>query len=145
MPFTLNEVYWTCFANSFVNPEKLHVTHKYLGHLSDDEADAAEKLISTVLKPIPGILIAYFTEKRMFGPNSDVPVMVANIDFDPRFRTLRSLLDLTRKDDFDSYNPHVTGAIDPFAMVFDRYYLMVGDEIFASWELNFTRPALLNT
>ena len=71
--------------------------------------------------------------------------MVANIDFDSRFRTLRSLLDLTRKDDFDSYNPHVTGVTSPFTMVFDRYYLMVGDEIFASWELNFTRPYVLST
>ena len=145
MPFPINEVYWTCFANRFVKPDKLHVTHKYLGQLSDDDADATEKLISTVLKPMPGILIAYFTEKRMFGPNNDVPVMAADIDFDSRFRTLRSLLDSTRKDDFDSYNPHVTGAIEPFAMVFDRYYLMVGDEVFASWELNFTRPSLLNT
>lgn len=134
-----NETYWTCFAFDGIHPDDLHCTHKFFGEQTDEAAQRIKTTLDNWFAEHPYEPFKLpFTEEDWFGADKNVRVLkpVAK----PRsFGTvflmdLRKALDAYAKDNYPSYQPHVsTPDREEVSMPFTRYCFCQGDNIIAEW------------
>ncbi len=129
--------YYTSFVYDFTSEnDPLHCTHKYLGTLTSDQRQAVEEIVSTYFlfsgRKLPEVA---FTERKMFGPKRDIPVLLPKEFSEKAFLpTLRKALSKFRPDDYSAYTPHVTTDLDSVECSFSGYALMSGDKIIRFWK-----------
>ena len=130
-----SEKYWTCFGRHDKDTKHLHMTHKFLGQLSEDDFKKICSLIQ-VLTASEKAIEVNFDKKEDFGFQNEIPAITARDHvFSEGFQKLRSELNHYRDDDFEEYVPHVSYKEAPEKMIFNRYFLMKGSEIICSEKL----------
>jgi len=131
--------YWTALVFDVENdPNRLHVTHKYLGILDDFEVDDVVETIDRWLGDGWMPVRAVWDQEDQFGPERDVRVLKPT---DPTPVTEHSLLaplrvdlDQFREDDWESYEPHVSTEREQIIVSpLVEYVLMYDEEVVRSW------------
>jgi 2'-5' RNA ligase len=120
-----------------IDPDKLHVTHKYLGDISAEDERQMIAFVRHTLRhfiKIKGPVRINFDKVAEFGKEKRVRVLVpsdkerAKAVLEP-FEVIRRELSVLREDDFE-YRPHVTTSeSSAVAEPFTRYVVMRGSEI----------------
>lgn len=142
--------YYTAF---YFRPTKrievvnLHMTHKFLGVLSDEQAAEVRDVLAVYFGKFKALSAPTFKFNRIdfFG----MSVVLLGQGLHGHLRGLREKLDAFAEDEF-SYNPHITilndqkapmnGAVElPLALQPAGYSLMCGREEIRSWKIH-ARP-----
>lgn len=128
--------WWTCFYYDGFTPDQLHCTHKYLGVLDDTSIKEIKKILDQYFdnKPFEKFKVS-FNKETFFGKDNDIRVLTP-IEFNPEhfLLDLRSRLDKFKKDDYDSYNPHVTTDKSRVDLPFKGYALLLDDKMIKTFE-----------
>ncbi len=127
--------YWTAFIfEGEPDPNALHCTHKFLGELTDDQADSVEQTIDLFFDshPMRPINLS-FDQADLFGPDRDIQVFKCEVYSIPKiYDVLREALDEFRIDDYRAYRPHITHDEARTLRVIG-YVLMKDDDILSDW------------
>jgi len=130
-------LYWTAFTfRAEPDPNRLHVTHKYLGELSEVSASAALKRVSAYWKVYPlKTFFARFSVEDYFleGTLRVIKEETPDASAFQGFWKLRKELDDFRVDDY-AFNPHVTTALPRVHAYIDSYVFMRDLEIIKRWQ-----------
>lgn len=129
---------WTCFASDNYTVDKAHLTHKYLGKLSDDQIDQTKKLLDSFFSNDKiESFSCLFDQEKFFGPKNDIRVLIPSNETElsrmtqaiSKLAPTRLELDKIRKDDFSGFNPHITTQIPSIFLIFFKYCLVIDDRI----------------
>lgn len=128
---------YTAFIFEEIDPDLLHCTHKYLGDLSDNQIAGVRQIVDQYFRytHIPRLPQAVFSKEDFFGPNKEVRVLKPRSWVPNRWLLdLRNMLGNFRKDDFDSYQPHVTTLENIIDLPFSSYALIGDKQILGEWK-----------
>jgi len=131
-------MYWTCFGFANFPPNKLHCTHKFLGELTEVQANQIKGLLSTYFSKVQPWtpFKAKFNKEELFGHEKNVHVLITDLQKKAFYPSLRVLLDRFNQDDFPEYQPHITCPEN--WKVWDqelvKYCFMKGDQVIQCWK-----------
>ena len=129
-----NPYYWTCYLLEDEDPNKLHVTHKFMKDQTPENVASILKILDeywgkySMMAP----MLAKFDKEEYFGKDKDVHVLSSD---DPRFERaqLRTQLDKFADDQFPGYKPHVTTDEKCIEKMIVGYAFMYGKEKLKTW------------
>ena len=125
------QTWWTCFFYEDIDPDELHCTHKYLGELNNKEILEVKNIITSYFEHNKfNPFKVCFNKINFFGEEKNVRVLTPTLyNKDMFLLTLRKKLNFFRKDNFDSYRPHVTTDKDVVDLPFKGYALLLGSRV----------------
>lgn len=127
--------YYSAFIfQGIPDPEVAHVTHKYMADQTPESAAEIEEMMDDYFASPKKFPRAAFTERQMFGPDKDVPVLTPkSVDLKDWFPELRTSLEKFKKDEHGEYKPHVTTDQEVIDVPFAGYALMYDGKIIRYW------------
>lgn len=125
--------YWTTYLFEGIDPNDLHVTHKFLKSQSEEDKEDILSILNEYWnKNVFESFTPVFDTEDFFGENRDIRVLRCN---DSRFnRTdLRDKLDKFAEDQHGSYKPHVTTDLPRLKKKIIGYAFMYGKHPIKIW------------
>lgn len=131
--------YYTAFGFNKFSIKEIHCTHKYLGKLSLDDEEKVIKIIENYLnKKKLKSFIEDFSQVEYFGSLKNIRVITPIYPkFDYYLLDLREQLSIFKKDDFPTYQPHIsTNTFNRINNYFDYFCIVKDNQIIKKWLLS---------